>query len=41
MQRHLVSHVHSSNSSQHFHGDHLAFSLPNIWARQVKHLGQF
>ena len=30
MQRHLVAHVHTSNSSQHFHGDHLAFSLPNI-----------
>ena len=41
MQRHLVAHVHASNSSQHFHSDHLDVSLPNIWARQVKHLGQF
>lgn len=30
MQRHLVAQIHPSNSSQHFHGDHLVRSLPKI-----------
>jgi hypothetical protein len=30
MQRHLVAQVHSSNFSQHFHGDHLFCSCLKI-----------
>ena len=41
MQRHLVAQIHPSNSSQHFHGDHLVCPLPKNWAEQAKHLGQF